>query len=419
MNYYDKTFDLESLNGKSKGYALAKKLNLAGKISLLYVVAYLFICLFYVKRRFSYLIICESYFTAASILSALLFYLGIVFTLILIAKRRGEHFDVQEKIFYNLYVIRKLPFYGKRKNNCVLVLAKLEAEKGDKEMCRNVLALGKEKYLQRNKNYKLIKSWVEYGTEPLDSSLLQFNQLPVNILIILALFVTAIGVFFSIGFDEELLLEYGLSKLLVSTNNILVAISLSIEYTFIFSYLITRKQERVIKIVVTIVLFIVFGFVSSYIFVTDFRNAVSDDTVDEEYEEPEEYYDYSYTDNDGDFYSNASGEEMIDVENHMISLGNYLLDHGVIDYFTYVDMSYSAKGTVRGTISRDDNYEYILYDNGRKDDEIGNDCIEFVLEAEPLDENGNSLGQMDAVIKEFYLVDMETFEVTDEHKTTW
>ena len=43
MNYYDKTFDLESLNGKSKGYALAKKLNLAGKISLLYVVAYLFI----------------------------------------------------------------------------------------------------------------------------------------------------------------------------------------------------------------------------------------------------------------------------------------------------------------------------------------------------------------------------------------
>ena len=36
-----------------------------------------------------------------------------------------------------------------------------------------------------------------------------------------------------------------------------------------------------------------------------------------------------------------------------------------------------------------------------------------------IDENGNSKGQQEAKLKGFYLVNLETDEVIDEHKTTW
>ena len=61
----------------------------------------------------------------------------------------------------------------------------------------------------------------------------------------------------------------------------------------------------------------------------------------------------------------------------------------------------------------------VLYDNGTKEDGNGNECIELVLEAEPLDDSGNSLGQQEAKLMGFYLVNLSTDEVIDEHKTTW
>ena len=104
--------------------------------------------------------------------------------------------------------------------------------------------------------------------------------------------------------------------------------------------------------------------------------------------------------------------------NEMIVLCNYLQKNGVIDDFK-VELGYSAKGYVKGTVAQDSDYVYVLYDNGTKEDENGNECIELVLEAEPLDEQGNSLGQQEAKLMGFYLVNLSTDEVIDEHKTTW
>ena len=104
--------------------------------------------------------------------------------------------------------------------------------------------------------------------------------------------------------------------------------------------------------------------------------------------------------------------------NEMIVLCNYLQKNGVIDDFK-VELGYSAKGDVKGTVAEDSDYVYVLYDNGTKEDEGGNECIELVLEAEPLDEQGNSLGQQEAKLMGFYLVNLSTDEVIDEHKTTW
>ena len=104
----------------------------------------------------------------------------------------------------------------------------------------------------------------------------------------------------------------------------------------------------------------------------------------------------------------------------MIILSGYLKEHGMIeDYYTNLLISYSAKGNVRGTVYRDEEYEYNLYDNGSKLDEDGNECLELVLEAEPLGEDGFSKGQSEAILKGFYLMNIETNEIIDEHKTHW
>ncbi len=108
----------------------------------------------------------------------------------------------------------------------------------------------------------------------------------------------------------------------------------------------------------------------------------------------------------------------VTIMNQMIILCNYLVKEGVIPDFS-IELGYNAKGYVKAEIAKDDDYVYMLYDNGMKDDEYGNECIELVLEAEPLDENGNSLGQAEASLKGFYLVNAEKKTVIDEHKTHW
>jgi hypothetical protein len=138
-----------------------------------------------------------------------------------------------------------------------------------------------------------------------------------------------------------------------------------------------------------------------------------------DYEDSDDYdYDYAddYSYDDEEAYDNYPQE--IDIMNEMIVLCNYLQKNGVIDDF-HVELGYNAKGYVKGTVAQDDDYVYVLYDNGVKEDSDGNDCIELVLEAEPLDDNGNSLGQQEAKLKGFYLVNLETDEVIDEHKTHW
>ena len=135
----------------------------------------------------------------------------------------------------------------------------------------------------------------------------------------------------------------------------------------------------------------------------------------------EDSYDYDYG-NDYDYDYEESYDDSypaeIDIMNEMIVLCNYLQKNGVIDDFK-VELGYSAKGDVKGTVAQDSDYVYVLYDNGTKEDENGNECIELVLEAEPLDDSGNSLGQQEAKLMGFYLVNLSTDEVIDEHKTTW
>lgn len=88
-----------------------------------------------------------------------------------------------------------------------------------------------------------------------------------------------------------------------------------------------------------------------------------------------------------------------------------------------MELSYAsnAKGEIyaivgSGTETKDGNsivIKYNLYYNKEKMDANNTNCDEFVMEKQYVN------GEYETEIIDFYLVNPDTLEVTDEHKTTW
>ena len=124
---------------------------------------------------------------------------------------------------------------------------------------------------------------------------------------------------------------------------------------------------------------------------------------------------------DSDAYSNEPEQYQL-LENEMTAVFEYLQNEG---QFTDSELSFdaNAKGETYGLISagqeqagtRMVDVEYRLYINfnGEKTNDEGKTCTEIVLEKfYPGGSNATEL-------VDFYLVDPDTLQVTDEHKTTW
>ena len=246
---------------------------------------------------------------------------------------------------------------------------------------------------------------------------------------------------FSIGFiaaPYENYYWFGFSKITIGIAALLSTAGLTMIIPTIvamIAYIISMKKTGKAKLSklqkALIILIIILSFVPTYIWLYDAINfgfdfdSSSDEVVEDIKSIPSNEADdqddsSQYMVDDSEEYMVDSEEYMDDVTimNHMIILCNYLVKQDIISDFS-VELDFNAKGYVKGTVARDDNYVYVLYDNGIKKDDEGNDCLELVLEAEPLDEDGNSLGQSEASLKGFYLVNAETKTVIDEHKTYW
>lgn len=426
MNYYDKNeFDISSLGDEYKGIALAKRYLFSAKIAILYVVAFLFVCFFYVKPKLWVAIDSDKYFYFFSGAAAIFLYIAILYLIGLIIRISIVKLDIQEKIYYDLYLYYKVGTKLKGLGSAIiLAMARLEAIKGDKEMCRNALSLSHTR-LRKNKDYQTFQKWIDSEEADFDESTVTKPNPKLQILCAIEFLVVAIGCFLH-GFNKEVLVAYGVPEALLAIISLLFAVAMALLYTFLLATIITRRQERSFKILITSIIFVITCIISGLLYVAELRNSIFPSEEEEPAYAGDEYayygdYDYSYDEDEYDYSIDASSEPLndLDIMNQMIALAYYLLEEGTIDNFTNVSLSYTAKGVVRGTIDYDDNYEYNLYDNGVKEDENGNQCVELVLEAEPLDENGNSLGQTEAVLKGFYLVNLETSEVIDEHKTHW
>ena len=108
------------------------------------------------------------------------------------------------------------------------------------------------------------------------------------------------------------------------------------------------------------------------------------------------------------------------IQNAMLAVYNYLQEQNTLQNMAF-SYTANAKGEVYAIVSEMQeikdgntvNVRYCLYDNGSKTDADGNSCEELVLEKVYPD------GNYETELMDFYLVNADTVQVTDEQKNTW
>ncbi len=437
QNIFDtEYFKLDEYNPDSAGVALAKRLRIAINIIRLYGATIFFLAyylIFYVHGDFFN----RWLFASAKInlgIAIILFTEGIVLAYKAHIVKKAKKLSLEERLDYDVVLYQR--GYHKRKttrNACLLAIAKLLAQMNDKEHCNEALNNMTEGF--QPESVEMLRKWIDEDVT-LEQSFFEKKKVmsPLKSLYLFWLMAFAFG-FVCTHYTNYY--WYGFSKLAVGIFGMLSMIGFSLVapvvltfalaiYTYItgkeFKDLKTRKILLFIVIIISALVNVIARFeVLEFGFDLNKDEYNTEDTYEDyedDYSSSEDYSaDYYY---DGDYSEESEDYYMDDVTimNQMIILCNYLVKEGVIPDFT-IELGYNAKGYVKAEIAKDEDYVYMLYDNGMKDDEYGNSCIELVLEAEPLDENGNSLGQAEASLKGFYLVNAEKKTVIDEHKTHW
>ena len=113
-------------------------------------------------------------------------------------------------------------------------------------------------------------------------------------------------------------------------------------------------------------------------------------------------------------------QDGLTIQNAMLAVYNHLQEQNAFQSMAF-SYTANAKGEVYAVVSETQetkdgntvNVRYCLYDNGAKTDADGNSCEELVLEKVYPD------GNYETELVDFYLVNVDTMQVTDEQKNTW
>lgn len=425
--------DPSSYMPESKGVKYAKRMLLWSNIILWYGLWSVLIFLLWTSRTYyDYQIrYCTKYGFINLSLAIVFGVVGIWFCFRACMKLKLKELPLEEKFHYDLYIYHKK--YYKRKflrNEILLALAKLNVQMNDKELCQKAVEKMSEDYTPSV--LEKIKGWA-YSDEEIDVSSLERKGKINPIKSLIAYWLIAFSFAFnSVEYPINFYYKVRDNKTIYGLMGVMCILGTSLFVMMIYTYLITSlnyrtekdvvpmtKPQKILALVIAIITVLTVKSSKQEIFDFIFDNGKKQEavvTTDDSYWYTDSY-DYSYEENEEDEEEYTVTQE-IDVMNMMIVLCNYLQKEGTIPDFT-VELDYNAKGRVKGTVAQDDEFIYVLYDNDIKQDEEGNDCLELVLEAEPLDKNGNSLGQTEAKLRGFYLVNLDTKEVIDEHKTHW
>ena len=119
-------------------------------------------------------------------------------------------------------------------------------------------------------------------------------------------------------------------------------------------------------------------------------------------------------------YEMEGQDDGLMIQNAMLAVYNYLQEQNTLQNMAF-SYTANAKGEVYAIVSEMQetkdgntvNVRYCLYDNGSKTDADGNSCEELVLEKVYPD------GNYETELVDFYLVNADTMQVTDEQKNTW
>ncbi len=124
--------------------------------------------------------------------------------------------------------------------------------------------------------------------------------------------------------------------------------------------------------------------------------------------------------NSADDYEIEGQHDGLTIQNAMLAVYNYLQEQNTLQNMAF-SYTANAKGEVYAIVSETQetkdgntvNVRYCLYDNGSKTGADGNSCEELVLEKVYPD------GNYETELVDFYLVNADTMQVTDEQKNTW
>lgn len=119
-------------------------------------------------------------------------------------------------------------------------------------------------------------------------------------------------------------------------------------------------------------------------------------------------------------YEAEGQHDGLTIQNAMLAVYNYLQENNALQNMAF-SYTANAKGEIYGVVSETQetkdgntvNVKYCLYDNGAKTDADGNSCEELVLEKVYPD------GNYETELVDFYLVNTDTMQVTDEQKNMW
>ena len=440
----DDTLNINEYKPDSRGVECAKKMFLLTRLCVIFVVvgAVITYYLFSINNIFELYLVRNALVYVGLLWG--LFGGEIIWFIRILSMKNSFKFTAQEKFDFNYYCLYKKKNSGVWvTNNYLLALAVNSALMGSKERCKEALVLISEDY--EPEVLGILRAWVKSEKIDIDRNLVSPQKKLGSPLRIIPLFFVLDFGLLTACVDYRNMVDLGFSKQAIGTLGFFQCVAFVLLCTFIALMIIlyavknktftkTFKLKKALKVALGIVIMafttyalftneaLNYGIGAGQDTVKDETDYSEDDSADED-DRADYYLDDSekYEDVENEYkeaYDDEMSSDELEIMNKMIILCNYLQKNGVIDDFSVV-LGYNAKGRVKGTVAQDEKYVYVLYDNGNKQDKGGNNCIELVLEAEPLDENGISLGQTEAVLKGFYLVDLETGEVTDEHKNHW
>ncbi|SFI03089.1 hypothetical protein SAMN04487830_11865 [Pseudobutyrivibrio sp. OR37] len=413
---FDKNINIDTYKPESKGVRIYKAFAMFRFIFIIYALSFEFLAYFWLLKKniFQKYLEPQAYLLVGF---SVLFFCLIVYVIIDNLAFRKKLLESSPEVNFDYYFYTYKKSGKKNQNNTITAIACALAEMGDKLGCQKVLSLLPVEYKPRILSE--LRDWLKSEETSFDNPLLHSTKRSIlraivfpimSLLIAAGLLASCIDytILIGYGFNKTCIMYFGVLQCAAWLYLTFICIILIIYY---FNrnrmFLLIDGSKEYSKSMTLVALLILLLYISvnpavSYVLTPDELNTTSDN-ISSSYEIKDEEELWSEHPDD------------TEVMLKMIILCDWLQKRGVIGDF-HVLIEHDENDIAMATVSKDDNYAYVLHENGFKDDINGCKCLEFILKAEPLDAKGKSLGPEKEKLIGYYLVKYETDEVFEEFK---
>lgn len=413
---FDKNFYIDTYKPESKGVRMYKNFAMFRFIFIIYTLSFEFLVYFWLLKKniFQKYLEPQAYLLVGF---SVLFICLIVYVIIdnLAFKKKLIESSSEVNFDYYFYTYKKSG--KKNQNNTITAIACALAEMGDKHGCQKVLSLLPVEY--KPAILSDLKDWLKSEEASFDNPLLHNTKRSILRAIIFPIIflIIAAGLLASCV-DYTLLIGYGSNKTCIMHFGMLQCgawLYLTIFCILLIFYYFNRNRMFLLidgfkeysKSMTLVAIFILLFYISVNPAVNYASTSDETDTTSDKISSSNEAKD------EEELWSEHPDDTEVLLK--MVILCDWLQKRGIIGDF-HVLIEHDENGIAMATVSKDDNYAYVLHENGFKSDSNDCKCLEFILKAEPLDAKGKSLGPEKEKLIGYYLVKYDTDEVFEELK---